>query len=293
MKNWLSATAALLSLSVSATAGADEDGLVWAIEGEQNTVYLVGSIHLLRQSDYPLPPSINVAYEDAEKLLMELDMDDMDQLAMARIMMEAGRAPEGQTLTSLLGDDYESASEKAGLINLDLKRLDALQPWLVAMTVTQMAMMSEGFDPMAGVEMHITRRAGQDQKPIEGLETLEEQIGALSGMDMEDQIDFLLVTLDEMEKVSEGVESLVGAWRDGDIETMVNDLIAPMNENEDVYDAMLTNRNRNWIETIEAQLEGEDDVMILVGAAHLVGDDSVNDMLEKRGHKLRRITAAP
>ncbi|MEM6817383.1 MAG: TraB/GumN family protein [Pseudomonadota bacterium] len=293
MKNWLCATTALLSLGVSTTAGADEDGLVWAIEGEQNTVYLVGSIHLLRQSDYPLPPSINTAYEDAERLYMELDMDDLDQMSMARIMMEAGRVPQGQSLTSLLGDDYEAASEKAALINLDLKRLDMLQPWLVAITVTQMAMMSEGFDPMAGVEMHITQMATADQKPIEGLETIDEQIGALSGMEMDDQVEFLLMTLEEMDKISEGVDLLVGAWRSGDIDTMVNDLIAPMNENEDVYDAMLTNRNSNWIQTIEAQLEGEDDVMILVGAAHLVGEDSVNAMLEKRGHKLRRITAAP
>ncbi|MEL7024283.1 MAG: TraB/GumN family protein [Pseudomonadota bacterium] len=291
MKRLLITLGSLLATAFTANARGDSDGLVWAIDGDRNTVYLAGSIHLLRKSDYPLPGSLAFAYEDAEALLMELDMDDLNPMAMASKMMSAGRAAESQSLSVVLGDQYDEAQALASQINVDLKRLDSVQPWLAAMTITQIAMMSRGFDPSAGVEIHFTQAAGEDGKPIEGLETLDEQIDALATMDMDDQVDFLMMTLSDMDELDGMINTMVDAWRDGDVDRMIEDLVEPMGENPDVTEAMLLNRNRNWIETIEAQLQRDDDVMILVGAAHLVGDGSVNDLLTQKGYTLRRVTS--
>ncbi|MEL7311463.1 MAG: TraB/GumN family protein [Pseudomonadota bacterium] len=293
MKRLWIALLALLTAVFSPNARSDADGLVWAIDGDRNTVYLAGSIHLLRKTDYPLPTSLAAAYEDAEALLMELDMDDLNPLAMTSKMMSAGRAAEGQSLSVVLGDQYEQAQALASQLNIDLKRLDTVQPWLAAMTITQVAMMSQGFDPTVGVEMHFTQAAGEDGKPIEGLETLDEQIDALATMDMDDQVDFLMMTLSDMDELDSMINTMVSAWRAGDVQRMVEDLIEPMNENPDVSEAMLLKRNRNWIETIEAQLQRDDDVMILVGAAHLVGEGSVNDLLTQKGYELRRVRSTP
>lgn len=288
MRKLMVTIATLLCLTAAGSARSD-DGMVWAIEGETNTVYLVGSIHLLRASDYPLPTSIQAAYDDAERIVMELDMDDLDQMALAATLMREGMAAPGENLEAVLGDDFARASEMAAGAGVSLGFMDRFEPWLAAMMIQQMAMMAQGFDPEAGVEMHITREAGEDGKPIEGLETAEEQLAFLSGMETDDQIELLMQTLEELDNFDEITEGLVSAWRNGDVETMINDLLAPMSENQDVAEAILWQRNREWIDDIEALMTLEDDVMVLVGAAHLVGDDSVNDLLSERGHTLKRI----
>lgn len=288
MRKLLVTIATLLCLIATESARSD-DGMVWAIEGETNTVYLVGSIHLLRASDYPLPTSIQAAYDDAERIVMELDMDDLDQMALAATLMREGMAAPGENLEAVLGDDFARASEMAADAGVSLGFMDRFEPWLAAMMIQQMAMMAQGFDPEAGVEMYITREADEDGKPIEGLETAEEQLAFLSGMETDDQIEMLMQTLEELDNFDEVTEGLVSAWRNGDVETMINDLLAPMSENQDVAEAILWQRNREWIDDIEALMTLDDDVMVLVGAAHLVGDDSVNDLLSERGHTLKRI----
>ena len=142
-------TGVLAGLLCAGTLHADssDDGMVWAVDGDDNTVYLVGSIHLLRPADYPLPSTVQLAYDDAEALLMEIDMDDRDAGAAALIMMQRGQLSDGQTLEAVLEDDYAEAIELAGTIGIDLARMDSLAPWFAALSIEQLVMMREGFDP--------------------------------------------------------------------------------------------------------------------------------------------------
>ena len=84
------------------------------VDGKSNSVYLLGSIHMLREQDHPLPGVIDSAYDDAEIIVMELDMDDMDPAYTQMAFNRAGVRTDGTTLRDLMGDDAYAQAEEAG-----------------------------------------------------------------------------------------------------------------------------------------------------------------------------------
>ena len=169
---------------LAASSWADESGhpvTMWQVDGKTNSVYLLGSIHMLREQDHPLPSVIDSAYDDAEIIIMELEMDDMDPAYTQMAFNRAGVRTDGTTLRELMGDDaYSRAEEAAAAVDIPLDMLAQSEPWLAAMTVEIMLLYRIGFNPMLGVEMTMTSRAARDGKPIEGLETVDEQLAFLN-----------------------------------------------------------------------------------------------------------------
>ena len=186
IKRLLTVFAALSFLSAPVFAKENGNGMVWQFSDADSTVYLVGSIHLLREGDYPLPASIEMAYDNAQSLVMELDMDDLDASAMASLFT-LGMLSDGSTLRSLIGDDdFEEAKRLADRININLERMMSVKPWLAAMTIEQMIMAQNGFDPNLGVEMYFMQRAVSDGKRIDGLETMAQQLNMLDSLGAQD-----------------------------------------------------------------------------------------------------------
>lgn len=273
-----------------AIADGAEPGLVWQIDGDSNRVYLVGSIHMLRESDYPLPESLERAYDDAEGLVMELDMDDLDEAALAASLFSMGRAANGQTLQSLVGERrFALASEAAAALGIDLARLMAVEPWFAAMTIEQMVMMQAGFEPQFGLEAYFTRRAGADRKPIVGLELAVDQLAMLDSLDADVQAQMLLLSLDEAAQFSSSLDALVASWRGGNTDDLQREFIEPMREYPAIYEALLVARNADWVPAIEGLLDDIDDAMVIVGSAHLIGEHSVVELLTRRGHTVTRL----
>ena len=170
-------TSLLAALLLAAMpAQGDETGhpvTLWRVAGDTNSVYLLGSIHMLREQDHPLPGVIDRVYDDAEVVVMELDMDDLDPAATQASFNRAGVMTDGTTLRDLMGDElFEQAEQAAAEIDIPLDLLAQSEPWLAAMTVELMMLYRIGFDPVLGVEMTISQRAISDGKPVEGLETV-------------------------------------------------------------------------------------------------------------------------
>lgn len=289
MIRWL----ALLLLCVGASPRADDAGhplTLWRVDGAGNTVYLLGSIHLLRAEDHPLPRAIDAAYADAEVVVMELDMDDLDPAATQAAFNRAGVMTEGTTLRDLMGDEhYRAAEEAAAVIDVPLDMLAHAEPWLAAITVELMMLYRMGFDPMLGVEMTMTNRATADGKPIEGLETVEEQLGFLDGLPMEAQREMLLQTLLQGAAMSETVDALIEAWRHGDTATLESELLQSIAEQAALHDALIVSRNRRWAETITTWLDDETDYLVVVGALHLVGEHGVPALLGRAGYGIQQL----
>jgi uncharacterized protein YbaP (TraB family) len=264
---------------------------MWRAHGASNTIYLLGSIHLLRAEDHPLPRVIDDAYADAEVIVMELDMDDLDPLYTQAAFNEAGVLTDGQTLRELMGEDlYAQAEVAAGVVDIPLDMLAQSEPWLAAMTAELMMLYRIGFNPMLGVEMTMTSRATVDGKPIEGLETVDEQLGFLDGLPLDAQRDMLLQTLLQGAAMDESVDTLIDAWRNGDIAMLERKLLNELRQQEALYAALIVDRNRRWAETIVEWLDDEKDYLVVVGALHLVGDDGVPAILADKGigiHQLR------
>jgi len=292
MKSWVRqglACTALTGLLAAPAQGRDQH-VLWTVAGQHNTVYLLGSIHLLRAADAGLPAVANEAYADAEQLVMEIDMDDAgaQPAALAGAMQQSAMLPPGQTLRSVLGADYQRVAAQTATSGIELEALDSFAPWFVALTVMTLELMQRGFDPSLGVEQTLTTRAVNDHKPITGLETPQQQFAVLSGLPLPEQKRFLLMTLDEAGRMDEELDDMLTAWRTGDTDALEKLLSAEFDRFPELYKPLTEDRNRAWLGKLEGLLDDKDDYLVVVGALHLVGRNSVVDLLKARGHDVQQ-----
>jgi uncharacterized protein YbaP (TraB family) len=263
-----------------------EHHALWSLQGKSNTVYLLGSVHFLRPSDQ-LPDVVDDAYRSAGKLVMELDMDDLDPATTQQTTLDLGLLPDNKTLESELGRAaYLKVARQARSIGLDLAVLNHFRPWLAAMTLVQLQLVKQGLDPASGVEQRLVARAAADHKEIIGLETLQEQLGLLANLPQQQQREFLMYSVDDADRADQEIEELITAWRNGDTHALEQILAAGFEKYPDLYRPLTVERNRKWIPDIEKLLDDRDDYLVVVGTMHLVGKDSVIDLLESSGHKV-------
>jgi uncharacterized protein YbaP (TraB family) len=287
---WRAVVVALaLLVAAPQSALARDQHVLWAVKGQHNTVYLLGSIHLLRPEDAALPDAAERAYSDAEQIVMEVDMDDpsvADPTALLGEMQRMAMLPEGRTLHDVLGSDYATINARANQGGLDLAVLDRFAPWFVATTLLELELAKRGYSPEFGIEQTIAARAVRDHKPIEGLETAAQQFGMLAGLPMPMQKRFLMMTLDETADLDHELARVVQAWKSGDTQALAGLLSEEFDEFPDLYRRLTVDRNRIWAGQVAALLDDPDDYLVVVGALHLVGRDSLVDLLEQRGYKV-------
>jgi uncharacterized protein len=276
----------LLALGLVGSLTAHAGSPVWAIRGDHNTVYLAGSVHLLKASDSHLPPAFDRAYGGSKALVMELDMSKVDQMQAATWMMEHGMLKEGTTLRATIGDDrYHRVSTEAERLGVPMEVLDMMQPWAIGLQLIELQYMQLGFDPQQGVEQQLQQRAHADGKPITGLETMDDQLGVLQGMSYPDQARFLDMVVNDMHDVESETQSVVSAWRSGDAAKLAALLSDEYKSFPVLYRMLVTDRNKRWVPQIEKLLHGNQDYFVVVGALHLVGDGGLLDLMRRDGFK--------
>jgi uncharacterized protein YbaP (TraB family) len=257
---------------------------LWELHGKHNTVYLLGSIHVLRPSDYPLAAPVLAAYGGARSVLMEINLSDTDSAEAQQEMLASAQLPEGRTLPEVLGARrYARAETLARQLGVELSTFDQFAPWFVAEAISQLQLAQLGFDAQSGVEMYFLGRAQADGKKIAGLETVHDQIALFEAMSMDAQADYLLSSLEDAHDLPRQVDDMVGAWKRGDSGWFESRLRKDLGEDPALYQSMLAGRNRKWIPKIEALLNDDKDYLVIVGTAHLVGPDSVIALLKKDG----------
>lgn len=278
---------AALICAAPAAAGAP---LIWQLDGEHNTVWLMGSVHVLRADDYPLPTVYDEVYAAADTLVMELDLDDLDPFESQRTLTARGRIGSDETLADLVGADaYAAATGKARAIGIDIDRLQGIEPWYAALTVIQLRLLELGYDPRFGVDMHYAGIAAADGKPVHGLETVDEQLAILDEMPAATQSDFLLQALDDAAAMDDEIHAILAAWKSGDAAHLENELLGSLKAFPALYEQLVVERNRRWTEAIAGLRRRPEDVLIIVGALHLVGADSVVAMLREAGFEVERL----
>ena len=292
---WASAGWLMLVLSLAATAeDAGHPVSMWQLDGHANSVYLLGSVHLLRADDHPLPSVIDEAYEDAEKVIMELDMDDIDPVEAQSLLTELGLIHDDRSLSDLMGPEpYAEAAALASSADIPLAMLVKSEPWLAAITVEQLMLSRIGFNPLYGIEHHFMEKAEADGKEILGLETVEEQLKFLDSMSLESQRALLLQSLKESVDIRKIMDELVDAWRHGDIAFMQDNMLDEMKQYPELYRTIVVDRNRKWLGKVQELLDDDDDYLIVVGALHLIGEDGLPDLLAEQGLEVRQLHQQP
>lgn len=262
---------------------------LWVIRDADSTIYLFGTVHVLRPTTGWATDRIDTAFDSAEQIYFEISNPD-DQAAMMPIMRRFGFAPQTPLSSLLTAEENADLQAAAASIGLPVAQIDIFRPWLAALTLSIAPLAKAGYDPASGVELVLKSRALAAGKPIHGFETLEEQIGLIAGLPEDAQLDFLRSTLKTYENATVELDRLVGAWSQGDVAAIERYGVKEMkDDNQVVYDTLLTQRNTNWAGQIQTLLDGSGTIFVAVGAAHLAGDDSVQSILERRGVHTTRV----
>ncbi len=297
------ALAALLALSAPFVladtpkpAHAPPVPLLWKVSDQDNSVYLLGSFHLLRPDDYPLSADVEAAFDDAESLMFEIPPGDMDSPAVTRMMMQAALRRDGTTLESDVDaatwSQLQAWTTKNGV---PLASLASFKPWFASLTISITEMMAQGLDPKLGLDAHFMQKAQAAGKPTAGLEQVADQVNLLSGMDEVEQRQLLKEALKEAAKGSAQTEKLHRAWRNGDVRLLSGEMATELKrEFPRLYQRINVDRNDAWVPQIRKRLDapGSDDTLVIVGALHLLGEDGVVEKLRAQGYRVERVCAA-
>ena len=278
MRRWL------LIVGLLGCLDAQAQSPVWALKGAHNTVYLAGSVHLLKKDDTNLPPAIDRAYASSRTLVMEVDIDEVDSPAAQALLLQKGMFADGSTLRdSISAASYERVVAEATRLGMPVEGLQQFEPWAVALTLTQLEYLQLGFDPDEGVERQLGRRAHADGKHIQGLETIEQQIGILASLSKDDQAAFLEQTVTDMHDADRETQQIVTAWRSGDAAKLAALMSEDFQTFPGLYHALVTDRNRRWMPQIERLLKADQNYLVIVGALHLVGDGGLLQLARAEG----------
>lgn len=287
LKRGLAALAVLTATAFTALPAA-ADPAVWVVRDADSTLYLLGTVHVLRPDTVWRTPVIDRALGEADELWIEVEADD--PAAMQPLVRRYGLDPDHPLSSKLNAEQKARLDAAAAGMGASGAALEPLRPWLAALTLSMGPLVKAGYDPASGVESKLKAAARDAGKPIRTLETLEQQIGFFADLPPAVEMAFLMSALDEMETGPAMLDALVAAWSAGDAqaldELMVADLAADYPE---LHDALLVRRNRDWAGQIQTLLDGKGVSVIAVGVAHLVGDDSVQAQLAARGIAAERL----
>lgn len=287
MTGRVNATLGLLWGLLWATAGC-ADPAAWRIEGPAGgSLTLLGSVHYLRERDHPLPALVDRLYAHADRLVMEIDLDDIDPAALQGSFLAAATLSGSERLSNVLPTPlYARARDRAAALSVDLTLLDRFEPWFVAVTLLDVGMSGLGYRADLGVERYLLDRAAGDGKSIAGLETVADQIAVFDRLSRKDQGALLEQTIDEIDTADGVMGEMVAAWRDGNLDGLADSLMDDFDGFPDLYAALIVDRNARWADKLETMLADERDTLVVVGALHLVGANNLIGMLEARGHSV-------
>ena len=262
---------------------------LWVVRDADSTIYLFGTVHVLRPSTLWRWAPVEAAFDSADELWLEISNPD-DQAALVPLIQQHGLSP-ARPLSSLLTEaEQAELGEAARSIGMTAAQIDVFRPWLAGLTLSVSPLVKAGYDPQSGVEIALKARALAAGKPVNGLETVDEQVRILAGLPEDAQLAFLRSTLESYEDATVDLDRLVDAWSRGDVRTVERYGVSDMRrESEVIYRALLADRNANWAGQIQRMLDGQGTAFIAVGAAHLAGDDSVQRLLERRGVRVVRV----
>jgi uncharacterized protein YbaP (TraB family) len=256
---------------------------LWVVKDADSTLYLFGSVHVLRPTTGWASPRVEAAFDSASEIWFEISNPD-DQSALMPLIQQHGLSPETPLSSLLTAEENAELEAAAQSMGTSAAQLQSLRPWLAALTLSVAPLVKAGYDPKSGVELVLKARAEAAGKPIHGFETVDKQIGILAGLPAEVQLTFLRETLKDYENAVTLLDTMVEAWAKGDVATLDRVMVEEMKDaSPALYQAVLVDRNIDWANQIQTMLAGSGTAFIAVGAGHLTGDDSVQAFLQKRG----------
>jgi len=268
----------------------DAPSCVWVVEQGGNKMYLAGTIHLLRDKDYPLPDVFEQAYKDSKKLVFELPPDsEGNGEVVLRMRKLGGYAANDDLSAHISGGTLQRVLDWADKNDFPASGLKRYRPWFLSLTIAAVEYQSLGATPDHGLDTYFEKRADKDRKDGVGLESVEYQLTLFTSLSEKMQEELLLQTLNESETMQKDYEELLGAWRTGDLDALQKMLFRDADKFPELMDEFLIKRNKAWVAPLEKFLKSGEHIMVLVGAGHLGGKNGLIELLKAKGCTVRQL----
>ncbi len=268
---------------------ANAETSVWKISKGNRHLYLGGTVHILAQDDYPLPPPFARAYHLSHRLVFETDMQKLQSSEFQQVMLEQLSYRDGRTLKDVLSaQTYQKLEDYCASRNIPIASIHSFKPGLATTVLLLVELERLGLSG-EGVDAFFSNKALEDQKKLGKLETVEEQLDFLVSMGQGEEDQMIEYTLSDIDQLPALMGSIKSAWRRGDMQALEEIGISPyLDEFQETMDMLLAGRNRDWLPKIEAMLATAEVELILVGALHLAGEQGLLALLKRRGYKLEQ-----
>lgn len=263
---------------------------VWKVQKGDSVLFLGGTFHLLRPADFPLPPEFAKAYKASDLLVFETDIGKAKDISAQQKLLAQAVYADGSTIDKYLSPKtYKLLNDYCTANGIPLAELKHFKPSIIAVTIAAVELAKLGV-AQEGVDTFLYQLAAKDKKATEGLETVEEQIGFILGMGQGNEDAYILHTLRDMESIRQDYETMVAAWKRGDLKKIDDLLVAETKSKMPrLYKELLVDRNAKWLPLIEAYHKTPKKEFILVGAGHLAGTDGIVEALRRKGYTVDKL----
>ena len=270
------------------------NSLIYKIQGTHNTVYLLGSIHVLAEEYYPLTRAFSYAYYDSSKVVFEIDPEILFSTSIPRKFENILKLPSGQTLENILSPKtYRLLKTRCEKMRVPWNKIHHYKPWVMYLLLGVPFDSSMEFRADLGIENHFYRMAQDAGKETGGLESIQDQLNVFEKLSWKEQDQLLLdlLLIRNSKDHQKAFLQLVKDWHKGNLEGL-EDMVEAQKKYPKFYKAMLADRNRNWLPQIETFLTEKTNILVVVGAAHLAGEDGLIALLNEKGYTLERVSFA-
>jgi len=266
------------------------NSMIYKIRGETNTVYILGSLHALAEEYYPLTRAFSYAYYNSQKLVFEIAPEILFSKTNQLARDKYSTFQNGMTLRKALSPKTHRRLEKHLLqMGINIEDIQNYKPWKAYLIASGGLDSAKDFRPDLGIEMYFYQRAKDAGKPIGGLETPKDQWDAFDNLTFKEQEALIIEVLKDRTKLEKEFVQLVKSWHQGDLQGMAKH-VETYKTFPKYYHGILVRRNHNWIPKIEKFLKDTKNYFVIVGVAHLAGEDGLLALLKEKGYELERVS---
>ena len=270
-----------------ATMPDDADPALWVIRDEDTTIYLFGTVHILKPGMTWFDEAVKDSFEASDELVVE--MIKPDPAAMAKVVGDLAIDKTGISLRDkLTATDRAKYEATLTRLNLPVASFDPLDPWFASVNISLIPLMRNGYASAQGADDELQAQAAARSIRVTGLETPEQQLGFFDNLPEDVQIRFLNFTIDTIDEAADGMEQMVVEWANAHVDEL-GELMNAGLEDKIIYDTLLVNRNISWAKWVEQRMKRPGTVFMAVGAGHLAGDSSLQSVLAKKGLVAKRV----
>ncbi len=263
---------------------------VWKISKGNNYIYIGGTVHILKSSDFPLPLAFNKAYADSDAIFFEVDLEKTETTEFQEKFLQTLIYKNGKNLKDYISDKtYKRLDNYFKNNGLQLKPMLIFKPSMAILSITIEEFKKLGFNE-AGVDSFFYKKAIKDRKYTGALESIDTQINFLANMGEGNEDKFINYSLQDIKNIPLIMDSIKQSWLSGDIDRVNKEMLLPMkDEFPTIYNNLIVKRNNNWMPKIKRMFKIKNNELVLVGYLHLVGDDGLLQQLKSDGYKIEML----